>query len=308
LLSRKIHLVLMAATEDHLREYLETILSRFQKVGTSRKDVLASWRGRLDWFVGDIASTSSLWLACPASDFMEFGVGSTRLLSRYRLSGNFGQANLGWCESIKSPTSQLEDALESSSSHALELADMLTNGVLRQVSWAHSVPLAVALRFVLLMEMVALSETGAYPDVVEQCKLLASAGWGFAGDVPQWDGLLRNFMKLDVLAAAVNDLGVKSFDGQKMSSMAELRQRSPKSAQVSRLEISSARLSRHFEAFAVKVGERLLSAGLVDATTMADLYVTLAWGYPGKSLVPSELAGAMGDGRIAQWLGRDPRA
>ena len=53
----------------------------------------------------------------------------------------------------------------------------------------------------------------------------------------------------------------------------------------------------------MQLGERLITAGLVDGISMADLYVTLGWGYPGKSLVPSELAGAMGDGRIAQWLG-----
>ena len=103
LLSRKIHLVLMAPSEDQLREYLDTILSRSQKVGTSRKDILASWRGRLDWVVGDVNQTTSLWLGCPANDFIEFGVGSKRLLARYRLSGNFGQASLGWCESIQSP-------------------------------------------------------------------------------------------------------------------------------------------------------------------------------------------------------------
>jgi hypothetical protein len=93
----------------------------------------------------------------------------------------------------------------------------------------------------------------------------------------------------------------------KVSSIAELRQRAPKTGQVSRFEISAARLSRHFEAFAVQVGERILYLGIVEGTSMADLYVTLAWGYPGKSLVPSELVGAMGDGRIAHWLGRDIR-
>jgi hypothetical protein len=182
---------------------------------------------------------------------------------------------------------------------------MLTNGVLRNISWPNSVPLSAVLRFALLVEMVTLAESGAWPDVVEQCKLLATAGWGFAGDVPQWDGLLRNFGKHEALAVALKNLGGKAFESQEMSSIAELRQRAPKNAHVGRLDISAARLSRHYEAFAVKIGERLISSGLVDTTAMADLYVTLAWGYPGKSLVPSELAGAMGDGRINQWLGRD---
>lgn len=305
LMARKIRLVLIAPKEEQLREYLETILSRSQKVGTSRKDLLASWRGRLDWFVGDINSVTNLWLACPVNDFIEFGVGPTKILARYRLLGNFGQASLGWCESIQSPVMDENGSQDSVGSHAVALADILTNGVLRQDTWKHPIPLSVVLRFLLLMEMVALSETGAWPDVTDQCKLLAGAGWGFAGDVPQWDNLIRHFSKDPSLESALKDLGFKAEQSLKMSSIAELRQRAPKTGQVSRLEISSARLSRHFEAFAVKVGERILSLGLVDGTAMADLYVTLAWGYPGKSLVPSELGGAMGDARITHWLGRD---
>ncbi len=306
LLARKIRLLLMAPSEEQLREYLETILSRSQKVGLSRKDLLTSWRGRLDWFVGHANSVSSLWLACSVNDFLEFGVGSTRLMTRYRLSGNFGQANLGWCEAIEH-LEPAQEASENTVTYANELADILTNGVLRQQGWKHPIPLSVALRFALLAEMVVLSETGAWPDVVEQCKLLANAGWGFAGDVPQWDSLLRHFGKSPSVEAALKDLGLHDSQSLKVSSIAELRQRAPKTGQVSRFEISAARLSRHFEAFAVQVGERILSLGIVEGTSMADLYVTLAWGYPGKSLVPSELVGAMGDGRIAHWLGRDIR-
>jgi hypothetical protein len=187
--------------------------------------------------------------------------------------------------------------------NALELADMLTNGVLRYRSWTHSIPLTVALRFVLLFEMISLSETGCWPDLVDQCKLLASAGWGFAGDVPQWDALLRHFGAAKGLDQAVGDLGVLLPQSVRLSSMAELRHRAPKSGPVSRLEISAARLSRHFEAFAVNVAANLEDAGWVDGVAMSDLYVTLAWGYPGKSLVPSELADAVGRARIKHWLG-----
>lgn len=306
LLSRKIRLVLVSRSEDHLKESLETILSRFQKNGTSRKDLLASWRGRLDWFVGDVSQSSSLWMACPANELIHFGVGKHVIISRYRLSGNFGHAILGWCEEIALPSLQ-DEVIDDSLKHgANEIADMLTNGVLRRQTWQHQISLAVCLRFCLLSEMLKLSETGEWPDLIDQCKQLAAAGWGFAGDIPQWDNLLRNFGQDSNLKMALQDLQVLSTEFPKNTSMVELRQRAPKTSSVRRLEISAARLSRHFEAFAVQTAERLLQSNFVESAAMADLFVTLAWGYPGKSPVPSELALAVGPARINFWAGTDP--
>ena len=182
---------------------------------------------------------------------------------------------------------------------------MLTNGVLRHVGWRHPISLSAALRFCLLSEMMRLAETGSWPDLVEQCRHLALAGWGFAGDIPQWDGILRCFSQDPSLPDAMRDLGVEYREISRNSSIADLRQRAPKTSSIARLEISAARVSRHFEAFAVSIARHLLSVKLVDSVSMADLFVTLAWGYPGKSPVPSELALAMGRARIEQWIGRD---
>ena len=305
LLSRKIRLFLIAGTEDILKEGLETILSRSQKNGMARKDTMTTWRGRLDWFVGDVSDTNCLWMACPSNDFVEFGVGTEKLIGRYRLSGNFGQANLGWAEAFSVPPSHKSAVSEEFLQSAEEIADMLTNGVLRHVGWRHPISLSAALRFCLLSEMMRLAETGSWPDLVEQCKHLALAGWGFAGDIPQWDGILRCFSQDPSLPDAMRDLGVEYREISKNSSIADLRQRAPKTSSISRLEISAARVSRHFEAYAVSIARHLLSAKLVDSVSMADLFVTLAWGYPGKSPVPSELALAMGWARIEQWIGRD---
>jgi hypothetical protein len=82
--------------------------------------------------------------------------------------------------------------------------------------------------------------------------------------------------------------------------------RAPKTSNISRLEVSAARLSRHFEAYSVVVGAQLVKSKAVESEAMADLFVTLAWGYPGKSPVPSELALEIGEGRVAQWLDKEP--
>ena len=49
----------------------------------------------------------------------------------------------------------------------------------------------------------------------------------------------------------------------------------------------------------------LVSTNAAESVAMADLFVTLAWGYPGKSPVPSELALELGEARVAQWLDRE---
>jgi hypothetical protein len=46
----------------------------------------------------------------------------------------------------------------------------------------------------------------------------------------------------------------------------------------------------------------LLSTKSVESTAMADLFVTISLGYPGTSLVPSELNCELGSARINQWL------
>jgi hypothetical protein len=156
--------------------------------------------------------------------------------------------------------------------------------------------------------MIRLANTGKWPDLVDQCKLLASAGWGFAADVPQWDGLIRGFAQDPNLPEALRVLGGQLDEISRQSSIADLRMRAPNSSNISRLEISAARLSRHFEAYSVEVVAHLVKSYAVESEAMADLFVTLSWGYPGKSPVPSELAVELGEGRVAQWLDKAPRS
>lgn len=302
LLSRNIHLVLSATSEDALKEGVETVLSRSQRGGISRKEVMDSWRGKVDWMIGDVKSLSAVWMACKSNDVIDFGWGSQRLLSRYRLSGNFGQTNLGWSEAVYQYDPKDSGNLAESLNGAFEVADILSNGVLHCQNWPHQVSMAVALRFLLLGEMMGLAQTGLWPDLVEQCKLLAASGWGFASDVPRWDGLIRSFASHPDLAKAMSLLGGKIDWLAKNTSMAELRVRVPKASHVARLEVSAARLSRHFEAFAVKTVESLSKIGAVESVSVADLFVTLAWGYPGASPVPSELGVDLGSDRISDYL------
>jgi len=304
LLARNFRLVLMSATEEALKEGVETILSRFQRGGIPRKDVIESWKNKLDWMVGDRSASTATWIACTSSDMVSLGVGPDVLVSRYRLSGNFGQTDLGWSESIQ------DEALETGLSEDLirgvkEVADILSNGVLKQKNLVKGIPLAVTLRFCLLHEMLELVQTGQWPDVVEQCKLLASAGWGFASDIPRWDGLLRSFAGHVGLSEGLGAFGFTTDLVLKSKSMAELRLQTPITSNVSRFDISAARLSRHFEAFAVRMMEKLVELQAVDSTAMADLFITLAWGYPGAVLVPSELGANTGAGRIDCWLNND---
>jgi hypothetical protein len=156
--------------------------------------------------------------------------------------------------------------------------------------------------------MVELAQTGKWPDIVEQCKLLATAGWGFASDVPRWDGLLRNFADHRSLEQALTDLGSPGGVPLKNASIAELRTRAPTTSHVSRFDVSAARLSRHFEALAVEMCERLVQANIVDSVAMADLFITLAWGHPGTVPVPSELGASVGPARIAYWRRGDMSA
>ena len=235
LLSRKIDLVLMSPHDDLLKEGVETILSRSQRAGLSRKDILAAWRGRIDWFKGDAKQSTCVWMACLGNDLVEFGIGSKVLMSRLRLSGNYGQAVLGWAEELRMASVDDDPVITEAIHTVSEIADMLTNGVLRRSRWPHSVSLTVALRFCLLGEMIRLANTGKWPDLVDQCKLLAAAGWGFAADIPQWDGLIRSFAQDPALPEAVRVLGGRGEEISRHSSIADLRLRAPKSSSISRL-------------------------------------------------------------------------
>ncbi len=304
LLARRIHLVMLSSSEDLLKDSMETILSRFQRGGVSRKHILDRWRGRLDWMIGDVKSTTCVWMACAGNDLIEFGISGHRVLTHYRLSGNSGQVGLGWVECIQERVQEVGES-DARPNAAIEISGMLTNGILRHHSWPHKISLSVTIRFCLLNEMMLLSQTGQWPDLYDQCKLLATAGWGFAADETQWNALLRGFAQDLALSDAMRELGCTKDEFPKSATISDLRRRVTKSGGVARLELSAARLSRHFEAFAVQISKKLLTSGAVESVAMADLFVTLAWGYPGKSPVPSELAIELGAGRVAQWLNRE---
>jgi hypothetical protein len=153
--------------------------------------------------------------------------------------------------------------------------------------------------------MLELAHTGAWPDVIEQCKLLAAAGWGFSSDVPRWDGLLRGYAGHEYLSAALSHLGFANDVPLKNVTMAELRSRTPIKSHISRFDVSAARLSRHFEAWAVEMSQRLVALNVVESVAMADLFVTLSWGYPGAVPVPSELGENIGAARLSYWLKND---
>jgi hypothetical protein len=302
LLSRKIHLVLTAPTESILKDALETVISRSQRGGVTRKDILATWRGRVDWVIGEVSQCNRMWLSCPGTDVIELGVGQSLVVKGYRLSGNYGQAGPGWVEIMEDHSASPSNENCESVTAVRDVFDMLSNGAVRKDNWAVSIPVAAALRFVLLSEMIRLADSGRWPDLVEQCKLLAAAGWGFASDVPQWDALLRWYAKAEPLTKVADIFGRDDFGDLSGASMAELRVRTTKPGNVARLEISGARLSRHYEAFATTVVDLLLAAGIVETAAMADLFVSLAWGCPGASPLPSVLSAALGPSRVAQWL------
>ena len=306
LLTRRIHLVMLASSEELLKDGVETVLSRFQRTGLSRRDVLNLWRRKVDWMIGNIKSTTCVWIACAGNDLVEFGVGVKVVLTQYRLSGNYGQAELGWVETVTDKTLVDEEQDSESCTAVREFSSMLTNGVLLQHRWPHKISLSVVVRFCLLSEMMALGKSGKWPDIYEQVKLLLAAGWGFAASESQWNALLRGFAQDSALPDAMKALDFAVFECAKNATITELRQLGGAvSGGVARLEISAARLSRHFEAFSVKISKKLVASGAVASVSMADLFVTLAWGYPGKSPVPSELAIEMGSGRVAQWLDGD---
>jgi hypothetical protein len=291
----------MAPDEVLLKDSVETILSRFQRGGLSRKDVLAMWRGRVDWVVGDASKTPGMWLRCPPTDLVEIGVGGAMVVSAYRLSGNFGQAGLGWVE-VLFERDPAEIAGNSRESAARDILDMISNGALITPASAEGLPVGVIARFLLLNEMCRIAATGAWPDVVEQCKLLAASGWGFASDIPQWDALLRGFGKHPALSRFAEASGIDFTAMVNASGISEIRAQTLRGASVARLEVSGARLSRHYEAFAIEVSRRLISSDLLSDPTAADLIVTLAWGYPGASPLPSDLMAQLGPSRVAEWL------
>jgi hypothetical protein len=53
------------------------------------------------------------------------------------------------------------------------------------------------------------------------------------------------------------------------------------------------------------MSQRLVALNVVESVAMADLFVTLSWGYPGAVPVPSELGENIGAARLSYWLKND---
>jgi hypothetical protein len=301
ILSRKIHIIFMAPDEHFLKEALETIINRLQRGGFSRKEVLAMWRGRVEWVVGDASKTSRMWLRCPPTDKLELGVGTQKVVSAYRLSGNFGQSTLGWVEILEE--AEIDGAQDDEQIATVkEFLNIISNGTLSLPASPVQIPLGALVRFVLLAEMIRLADLGTWPDLIEQCKLLSTIGWGFASDAPQWDALLRGYGKLPQLPEYLSHFSVKNTDWLQWSSVSEIRSKTLKNSSVARLEVSAARLSRYYEAFSIKVSNHLVEKKMIQNQTASDLLVTLAWGYPGAAPLPMDLNQQIGSIRADEWL------
>jgi hypothetical protein len=64
---------------------------------------------------------------------------------------------------------------------------------------------------------------------------------------------------------------------------------------------SSAAITRQLEALSSQIAQWLFSNGYVESPEHADLFVTLAWGYPSLLPLPHSLDEKLGPGRLQHW-------
>ena len=302
-LLRRKKITFVARESLQLKTALETIRARFDKRAESDRDALDLWQRSVFWVCGADSSMSSVCCKFRGDDIVEISRGSVSE-TYFRMSGNFGQAGTGWYELVRRTESSGGSA--AARDEIDETVRLMANGILAS-EWRGSMPLAVALRHLLLEQMCQMTtNSDQVLGMSGLLKLLGESGWGFASDTYQWDLLLKHYPPVKDVLEIFRDLWPGTLTREWLA--IEIRAIAgivPRKAD-SRIENGSkpairagAAFTRQLGVFAQIVSRSLVDKGIVATSDEADLFVTLSWGFPSLLPLPSLLRSEMGKVRLA---------
>lgn len=309
LLLRRKRIIFTAADHEVLRAALESIRGRFDRRDSEGRDAFNAWDQSVCWVSAPQASEArSLRCSFYADDrvLLERGESSVEYI---RISGNFAHAGIGWYEQL-TPEKQL-DSQDQNVTEIQETIALMANGVLTSVKpmvmAGKCLPLTTALRFLLLEFLIRFGERVARCNsLVSLLKLLGESGWGFAADQFQWENLLKRAKPTRELTDQFLGIWPESSHEWKILSLSSVLsltfERSESKSSRYLFDIrSGAAVTRYISVFANTVVAWLVAQNIVENRDEADLFVSLAWGYPGAIPLPSTLDRELGKVRLDRW-------
>lgn len=310
LLLRRKRIIFTAADHHVLRSALESIRGRFDRREAEGRDAFSAWDQSVGWVsTPRLSEARSLRCRFCADDRVVLERGESKV-EYLRISGNFNHAGIGWYEQL-TPESDL-DQQDSNLFEIQETIALMANGVLQAKkslnTQGHLLPLTTSLRLLLLEFLVRFGErVPRCTSLLALLKLLGDSGWGFAADQFQWENLLKHSKPTQEVVERFSGIWQETdstWKILKLQSVLHLNfDRGGKTAHVGdTLDIrSGAAVTRYIGAFAHRVVGWLVEQNFVDSRDEADLFVSLAWGYPGSIPLPSTLAFEIGRARLERW-------
>lgn len=310
LLLRRKRLVFSATNSVKLRVALETMRGRFNRTNDQERDAFDLWDRWVHWVCAPLPEHSGI-MSCTfyENDLVDIKCG--QYARRYfRISGNYGTAGIGWYEQVHSydsPSDQHPEVIED----IAETVSLIANGVLAPyvdvAKTGDQTPLSVALRYLLLEYLLRLGERmGRYEALTDLLKTVASGGWGFAADPYQWSNLLKHYPPMRVLMDRFSTLFSSDTANWRVLTLNDIQQARLNHKHTTageELDIrSGAMITRLLAALGTQVSDWLVKQRLVASADEADLFVSLAWGYPGNLPLPSMLVREAGMERVHSWL------
>jgi hypothetical protein len=281
LLKRSKQVYFVATSSTRLKELLETLFFRFSKE-QDQGLLIKLARRNLFWCISNAVPKEYIRCTFRDHDHLEISRNG-KIAELMRLSGNHSAANLGWLEWLHKP-----EALDHS---IIDVVSLLANGLLeRHWGSATNGPLTVALRQIFLECLSRFCQHHANGDLNRTIATLRDAGWGFLGDQYFIEMFLQNYSSISPDALSISKHLPLSLDGtwylEDVRNLNDLRSRCKTYSQRTAELWSSQRMSRHFLYIGQIVSKILVTHGFCLDSDDADLFVSLALGYPGHSLLP----------------------
>lgn len=313
LILRRKRIIFTSADHEVLRNALESLRGRFDRRDTDGRDAFNAWDQTVSWVSAPKPSDArSLRASFLADDRVVLERGDAKI-EYLRISGNYNHAGIGWYEQL-TPEKQL-DPNDPSVHEIEETVALMANGLLASVKPivvdGKTFPLTTCLRFVLLEFLVRFgSRIPRCGSLTALFKLLGESGWGFAADQFQWENLLKQNRPTYELMEQFKGIWGADHHGQQewkiinLSSVLNLTfDRSQGSDGAGGFDIrSGASVTRYISVFSHSVVSWLVAQNVVENRDEADLFVSLAWGYPGAIPLPSTLDRELGKVRLGRWL------
>ena len=313
ILLRRKRIIFTAADHEVLRSALESIRGRFDRRDSEGRDAFNAWDQSVCWVSAPRPSEArSLRCSFHSDDRVILERGEARV-EYMRISGNYTHAGVGWYEQL-TPEKQL-DGQDVNVIEIQETIALMANGVLAPVHpmmvAGQCIPLTTGLRFLLLEFLVRFGGRVAQCNsLTSLLKMLGESGWGFAADQFQWENLLKCVRPTEELIKQFSGVwGENSVSHEwkilNLTSVLSITYERSKieSASPNLFDIrSGASVTRYISVFANAVVSWLVAQNIVENRDEADLFVSLAWGYPGAVPLPSTLDRELGKVRLGRWL------